>query len=129
MSITFDNGSQRNWQIAKRRVFVFNNGINIRSFGTHTDGNISNISEWGTNRFGNSFVTSITQPLIVRQDCNFRLVEGQVTHQRMAASAVVTFGLDAAGNPTTCPAPGTPFYLKAVWTSANGVVRTSIMPY
>ena len=26
MNLTFDNGSQRNWQVARRRVFSYNNG-------------------------------------------------------------------------------------------------------
>jgi hypothetical protein len=127
MSITFDNGSQRVWQVAKERVFTYNNGVVITTNGTHTDGNITGISEWGTNRFGNEFVTSITAPMVIRQDCNFRLVSGQVTHQRLLATTVVTFGLDAAGNPVSCPTSN--YYFKIVWTGANGVVRTYILPY
>ncbi len=127
MTITFDDASQRSWQIAKQRVFTYSNGAVITTTGTHTDGAITGISEWGTNRFGNAFVTAITQPMVIRQDCAFRLVSGQVTHSRLLASVVATFGLDAAGNPVTCPA-GT-FYFKVVWTGANGVVRTFILPY
>jgi hypothetical protein len=128
MSITFDNGSQRAWQIAKRRVFTYNNGIVITTTGTHTDGAITRISEWGTNRLGNDFVTSITEPLVIRQDCDFRLVSGQVTHGKLAATAVVTFGLNASGVPTSCPGAGT-YYFKLVWTGANGTARTVILPY
>ena len=128
MSVTFDNGSSRNWQVAKRRTFTYNAGIVITTVGMHTDGGITGISEWGTNRFGNSFVTSITNPMVIRQDCDFRLVSGQVTHQRLAATVVVTFGLNAAGNPTSCPVLA-PYYLKLVWTGANGIVRTVILPY
>jgi len=127
MSITFDNGSQRVWQVAKERVFTYNNGVVITTNGTHTDGNITGISEWGTNRFGNEFVTSITAPMVIRQDCNFRLVSGQVTHQRLLATTVVTFGLDSAGNPVSCPTGN--YYFKIVWTGANGIVRTYILPY
>ena len=128
MTVTFDNGSQRSWQIAKQRVFTYNNGIVITTTGTHTDGTITGISEWGTNRFGNAFVTAITQPMVIRQDCAFRVVSGQVTHSKLAATVVVTFGLDSAGNPTGCPGAGT-YYYKIVWTGANGVVRTFILPY
>ncbi|MCP9751667.1 hypothetical protein [Ferruginibacter sp. HRS2-29] len=127
MSITFDNGSQRVWQIAKERVFTYNNGVVITTNGTHTDGNITGISEWGTNRFGNEFVTSISTPMVIRQDCNFRLVSGQVTHQRLLATTVVTFGLDSAGNPVSCPSGN--FYFKIVWTGTNGIVSTYILPY
>ena len=127
MTVTFDNASQRSWQIAKQRTFTYNNGIVITTIGTHTDGTTTGISEWGTNRFGNTFVTAITQPMVIRQDCSMRLVSGQVTHSRLAATVVVTFGLDSAGNPVSCPA-GT-FYLKIVWTGAGGIVRTYILPY
>jgi len=127
MTVTFDNGSQRSWQIAKQRTFTYNNGIVITTIGTHTDGSTTGISEWGTNRFGNTFVTAITQPMVIRQDCSWRLVSGQVTHSRLVATVVATFGLDSAGNPVSCPA-GT-FYYKIVWTGANGIVRTYILPY
>ena len=127
MTVTFDNNTQRSWQVARRRTFTYNNGIVITTVGIHTDGGVTGIAEWGINRFGNAFVTAITQPMVIRQDCDFRLVSGQVTHQRLLANVVVTFGLDSAGNPTSCPAGV--YYFKLVWTGANGIVRTVILPY
>jgi hypothetical protein len=127
ITVTFDNGTQRSWQVAKRRTFTYGNGINISTVGTHTDGTTTGISEWGTNRFGTAFVTQITQPMVIRQDCSFRVVSGQVTHSRLLANVVVTFGLDSTGNPTTCPSGN--FYMKIVWTNAAGQVRTYIIPY
>jgi hypothetical protein len=127
MTVTFDNNTQRTWQIAKRRTFTYNNGVVITTIGTHTEGTVTGISEWGTNRFGNDFITTISQPMVIREDCNWRLVSGQVTHSRLLANVVVTFGLDAAGNPVSCPS-GT-FYMKIVWTNINNVVRTYIVPY
>lgn len=127
ITVTFDNGTQRTWQVAKRRTFTYDNGIVITTIGTHTDGGISGIAAWGSNRFGNSFVTSITSPMVIRQDCSFRLVSGQVTHQRLSANVVTSFGLDATGNATSCPVAN--YYFKTVWTGVNGVVRTVIYPY
>ncbi len=127
VTVTFDNNTQRTWQIAKRRTFTYNNGIVITTIGTHTEGSVTGISEWGTNRFGNDFITTISQPMVIRQDCDWRLVSGQVTHSRLLANVVVTFGLDAAGNPVTCPSGS--FYMKIVWTNVNNVVRTYIIPY
>jgi hypothetical protein len=128
MSITFANGNQRTWQISKKRVFTYNNGIVISTTGTYNDGTTSGISEWGVNRFGNAFTTSIISPLVIRQDCNFRLTGGQIQHNKMARSINVTFGLDVSGNPTSCPVAG-PYYLKAVCTNAAGNVITFILPY
>ena len=127
ISVTFDDGTQRTWQVAKQRVFTYSNGVVITTTGMHTDGAVSGISEWGTNRFGNAFVASISQPLIVRQDCDYRLVSGEVTHSRLAATIVVTFGLDATGAATTCPT-GT-YYFKLVWMGTGGLTKTVIMPY
>jgi hypothetical protein len=127
-SITFDNGKQRIWQVAKQRVFTYNNGAVITTTGTHTDAGVSGIAEWGTNRFGNAFVTAISQPLVIRQDCDFRLVSGTVIHSKLVADVTVTFGLDATGTPTACPGTGT-YYFKAVWQGVNGVTKTIILPY
>jgi len=127
IAVTFDDNTQRNWQVAKRRVFSYNNGIVITTTGTHSQANVSNISEWGTNRFGSAFTSAITAPMVIRQDCDFRLVSGQITHQGGLGSVVATFGLDASGNPVSCPSGA--FYFQAVWTGNNGNTRTAIYPY
>jgi hypothetical protein len=129
MSVTFDNNTQRTWQVAKRRVFTYNNGIVITGTGMHSEGAVTGIAEWGTNRFGRTFTTAITQPLVVRQDCNFRLTSGKVEHNVAPVfNATVTFGLDSAGNPTSCPGAGA-YYMKIVWTGPNGNPHTIIWPY
>lgn len=129
MTVKFDTTSmQRSWSIAKRRTFTFNNGVVITTTGTANVAGTSNVSEWGTNRFGSVFVTSVQQPLVVKQDCNFRLTAGQVKHELLGRSLTATFGLDAAGNAVTCPGSN-PYYMKLTWTSANGTSRTVIRPY
>jgi hypothetical protein len=128
LSVTFDNGSQRSWQVSKQRVFTYDGGVVITTTGTHNNGTSSNISEWGTNRFGAAFSTAITSPLIVRQDCNFRLTSGTVTHDTPTVDASVTFGLDASGAPTSCPGTGH-YFFKVVWTAPNGGSISVIWPY
>jgi len=66
--------------------------------------------------------------MVVRQSCNFRLTSGQVTHSKLSSIVIVTFGLDSTGVATTCPS-NAPFYLKMVYTGANGITRTVIRPY
>jgi hypothetical protein len=127
ITISFDNGTQRTWQIARQRVYTYSNGFVATITGLHTEGNVSNIAEWGTNRLGNSFTSAITQPLVIRQDCNFRLTSGTISHTRGAASATAVFGLDSAGNPTTCPAGN--YYYKLSWTGIGGAIKTIILPY
>ena len=128
MSITFDNGSQRNWQVAKQRVFTYNNGVVITITGTHSEGGTSGIVEWGTNRFGRSFTTSVTQPVVMRQDCSFRIGSGKVVHTTPVFNASATFGLDGNGNPTSCPGAGN-YYMKIEWTGPNGNTHMTLLPY
>lgn len=128
MSVTFDNGSQRTWQVARRRVFTYSGGIVINVTGTHTEGGVTGVAEWGTNRFGSPFTTAISQPLVFRQDCSFRLTSGKVDHVTNHFNASATFGLDVSGNPTTCPGAGN-YYMKLVWTGPLGNAHTTILPY
>lgn len=128
MSVTFDNGSQRTWQVARRRVFTYNNGVVITTTGTHTEGNVTGITEWGTNRFGNAFYTAIVEPLVNRQDCSFRLGSGKLTHTTSFYTATATFGLNAAGAATGCPGLGA-YYMKVEWTGPAGNTHSTLIPY
>jgi hypothetical protein len=128
MTVTFDDGTQRTWQVSRQRVFSYDNGVVITTTGTHTDGNNTTIAEWGTNRAGHAFSSSTLEPLVVRQDCSFRLVSGQIMHTAPAITATATFGLDASGNPTGCPGLGH-YYFKLVWTGTGGTTHTIILPY
>ncbi len=126
MSITFDDGSQRTWQLAKRRTFTYDNGIVISIAGISTEG--EGIAEWGTNRFGKPFTCTYLQPLVIKQGCGFRLVSGQVKHTNAERTTTTTFGLDASGNPvSSCPAGS--FYFKIQWVAVNGNAYSFIGPY
>jgi len=117
MSVTFDNDKQRTWETHFTRVFKYNNGIVIS-----TTGAVS-----GTNRFGNTFTSTITQPLVVSQSCNFNLISGQVQHTGANITATVTFGLDSSGNPvSSCPLL---LYYQVIWTRPNGTSLTYIGLY
>ena len=129
MSVTFDDNTSRTWHMAEQRTFTFDNsGVIISIAGTHTDGNNTGIAEWGTNRLGHTFTSSTVEPLVIRQDCSFRIVSGEIKHQTQALTATATFGLDASGNPTSCPGSGH-YYFKVVWTGPGGNSLTIIMPY
>jgi hypothetical protein len=126
MNITFDDGTQRTWNIAKRRTFTYNNGIVISVTGIASAG--GGIAEWGVNRFNHNFTSAILEPLVVKQSCDFRLVSGKIQHTGFAGSATTTFGLDVAGNPVSiCPAGS--FYYKIVWAGVGGNTMTYIGEY
>jgi hypothetical protein len=128
MSVKFGDNTERTWQVARQRVFTYNNGVVVTVTGTHTEGNVTGIAEWGINRFGRQFTSIISQPLVFRQDCSFRLTSGQIQHTVPVFNATATFGLNAAGNPTGCPGAGL-YYCKVIWTGPNNNSHTVIFPY
>jgi hypothetical protein len=129
LSVTFADNAVRVWQVSKQRVFTYNNGIVWTTTGTHSDGTHQGISDWGTNRAGITFTCLITQPIVFRQDCDFRLVSGQHTIYRSDnLTTTITYGLDASGNATGCPGSGN-YYLEVVWVAPNGKSYPLILPY
>lgn len=127
LSLTFKDGSKRTWQVAQKRIYTYNNGIVATVLGMRTENNDSKVAVWGTNRFGTAFTSSITDPLVIRQDCSFRLTSGTIKHTVGAVTATATFGLDASGSPVSCPA-GNYFY-KLEWTGPNGNSLSAILAY
>lgn len=128
MSVKFGDDTQRTWEVARQRVFIYDAGIVIKVTGTRTDGSNTNIAEWGTNRFGRPFISAITEPLVFREDCNFRLVSGRVRHTLPVFSATATFGLNSGGEPTSCPGTGA-YYVKIEWTGPANNSQSVILPY
>jgi len=126
--ITFDNGKEWSWKTARKRVYHQNNGIVITTTGTHAGGNLRGIADWGNNRFGSPFLTPILIPLVIRQDCNFRVVQGKIEiilTDRLYATAKL--GLDHAGNPISCPESS--YYLQLYWRDNQGSARVAFLPY
>lgn len=103
LSVSFDDGTARDWQIAREKIFTYDNGIVITVNGLHTEGNVTGIADWGANRGGKAFTTVIDSSLIIRQDCNFRLTSGVLSHAVAGYTAKATFGLDASGAISACP--------------------------
>ncbi|HEV3414184.1 MAG TPA: hypothetical protein VG101_17010 [Puia sp.] len=128
VTIQFADSATRIWSVAKQRVFTYNDGIVITTTGTHSDGTNNDVAIWGTNRYGNSFETLITQPMVIEQSCDFRLTSGQTETIRPALTLTITYGLDSNGDPTGCPGNGY-YYFKAVWVLKDGRVYTYIAPY
>ena len=129
VSIQFADSATRTWSVAKQRTFTYNDGIVVTTTGTHSDGTNNDVAIWGTNRYGNSFETLITQPMVIAQSCDFRLTSGQTETIRPALTLTITYGLDANGDPTGCPGDGY-YYFKAVWVlNGSGKTYTWIAPY
>ncbi len=128
MSISFDNGTARTWNVSKKHTFTYDGGIVLSVSGMHTEGNVTDIAAWGMNRFNNSFTTVISTPVVVKQTCNFRITGGVVVHTTTAYTATVTFGLDATGAVTGCPGEGH-YYYHLNCTTKKGESLSIVLPY
>jgi hypothetical protein len=129
LAITFADSATRIWQVAKQRVFTYNNGIVITTTGIHSDGTNTNVAEWGINRFGVSFESLITVPKVILQSCDFRLASGQNEILRSDnITTTITYGLDVNGNPTSCPGTGN-YYMQILWTGPNERSVAVELPY
>ena len=129
MSITFDDGSQRTWSFARQRIFTYSGGLVITENGFHTSGTMTNISEWGTNRFGNSFTAQITTPIVVASTCSWQANSGVYVLTNNAGVLTLTFGLNSTGQPTGCPVSPSVYYFQLVWAGAGGKTYTFVLPY
>ena len=128
LTISFDDNSQRAWHVATRRVFTHDGHFVLTVTGDKVIGSTEGVAEWGINRFGHEFTTSITQPLVFREDCLYRLTAGTVKHEGFG-TATATFGLDANGTPISCPGAAGHYYMKLTWTGPNGASASATLPY
>jgi len=109
MQASFDNGTIRTWNVARRLTYTGKQGqLNLTIDGFGTSGEYQNLVVWGTNRDGEQFYTQINQPVVHRQSCDWNPVSGIKFHQIPAdsKSATVTFGFDDNNEPVTgdnCP--------------------------
>jgi len=109
VTASFDNNTSRVWNITRQRTFtgsLLNLVMTVDGFGS-ADG-YSNLVNWGINRNGEQFYSSITQLVVLRQVCDFNPCSGIVVHEIPSAtkSATVTYGYDSNNNLITdgsCP--------------------------
>ena len=125
VSITFSDGTQRTWNVNRSTSYTSvvsgsKNTITVSIFSE----NPTNAGQdtWGTNRYGQSFTTTIADTISSNNNlnCEYRPFTGQYVYHLGSVYATITFGTNSAGasegSPTTC-APG--FYLTYTNGTAN----------
>lgn len=126
MLVTFTNGTQRSWNVARMRTFTKVDGslvITVSGFG-EADGK-SNLVEWGTNRRDAAFYTQISSPIVMSQDCDYKPNSGVKVHYVGLRTVTTTLGTDESGIPVTS---GCASYYKVSWEGTTGT-KTVILPY
>jgi hypothetical protein len=131
MLITFDNGTQRTWNVARQRVFTYNGGYIITTTGLQTVGSTTGISEWGTDRFGMAFQVAILEARVITESCSWQMTAGKVALSNSVGTTTITYGLNSTGGVAgSCPVNGATYYFQLSWTAAvSGKTYTFILPY
>jgi hypothetical protein len=109
MLASFDNGTNRTWNVARQLTYTGAHGhFILTTDGFGSAGEYQNLVVWGTNRHGEEFFTQITQSVVCRQACDWNPVSGIKIHQIPSdnKSATITFGYNSNNEPITgdeCP--------------------------
>ena len=110
VSITFEDGTTRTWNVARQKTFTGNPPENLilTTDGFGSAGSFTDLVIWGVNRQGENFFTQILLPVVHRQVCNWDPVSGIKKHSIPGdnKSATLTFGFDSNNLPVTgneCP--------------------------
>ncbi|UPT65470.1 MAG: hypothetical protein M0D57_13050 [Sphingobacteriales bacterium JAD_PAG50586_3] len=127
MQVTFDDGTQRTWWIARKNTYDANGG-NTRLI-VEGDTTISNnvCTVGGINRLGNNFLLQAPSALVLLEGCGWdRPVNGVRVHTYNNRTVSLTFGVDAQGS----PAGGSCAYgYKIEWTRLNGDIGSAVIAY
>jgi hypothetical protein len=130
MSLTFDDGTIRLWNVNRTRTITGTPGnftITITA-DTTVDGH-SNVAMWGTTRAGNTFYSTIPTPVVWNNSaCTpyFVPVSGVRVIQGLDRTLTITFGVSSTGTAVTS---GCPYGFKLDWVNAKGESKEVIKSY
>ena len=130
MNVTFDNGTQRQWQIARKRSFSLTGTTLIATlYGDTTIGTNTAIATWGTNRVGDNFFITIPTPIVIAaygSSCLYEPKSGVRVFKGIKREMTVTYGVNADGTKSMADCP---YGYKLNWTNVKGVMKQVIKPY
>ena len=130
LGVVFNSADTATWQVARQRSYTNSGGgFVITTTGVDTVGGVANVSEWGGNRYGNSFIAAIDTPLVITSACDYQVTRGQVQLTNPTGATTLNFGLNASGSAATgCPAAGGYFYFQFGWTGSDSSPYSSVRP-
>ncbi|MFN0200377.1 MAG: hypothetical protein ACKVTZ_02595 [Bacteroidia bacterium] len=134
LSITFDDGTQRTWSLARRWIFTFVSVnpavVNCSITGDSTLNGVTNTMVWGTNRDGVMFKNSTPIPILttIGGACSPRNPSaGKWVHNLDGKGTLTaTLGVDANGNAVSS---GCAYGYKLEWLGVNGGTASVVKAY
>jgi hypothetical protein len=120
LTATFDDNSQRVWNIARNKTFTGISGDLSCTFeGLGAADGYTNLEAWGTNRHGDLYYNRITTAIVCREGCDGDPVSGSgiISIPADLMSATLTFGYDSNEQPVNGGACPTKY--KVDWTKGS----------
>ncbi len=137
MVITFNDGTTREWAVARERAYALSLGVITVTESGDTLINGKHVAYWGKNRAGDEFSLSIDKPVVTNiwggTLCRFyKPYEGVVVMSSTVTgttnTVTITYGVDASGNPIT-GALDCPYGYKLNWIDGAGTAQQLIIKY
>jgi hypothetical protein len=136
MVITFDDGSTREWVVARKRSYELKIGVlKVTEAGDTTLNGVPKTAYWGKNRAGDQFSVAVPTEVVTNvwggSFCRFyRPYQGVVVITANGNQLTITYGVDKNGNPIDPKNPlDCPYGYKLNWTDANGTAQELIVSY
>ncbi len=129
LNITFDDGTQRTWSIARHRKVLRTGALayTLALSGDTTLNGYSNAEAWGTNRKGENFTGATTSPIVFSSSCLGEPISGVYIHEGIARTLTVTFGVNSDGTINT--STDCPYGFKLDWINEAGKTKEAIKAY
>lgn len=136
IAVTFDNSLSATWNSARTTEWSYVQATTNPSIpyahiiftakGDTTLNGYSNVDSWGINRFGETFTTNYTSPILSNTYCGlWRFNSGELVHHINSSVFTLTLGLDQNGNPTPYACA---YGYKVSW-NVNGNANSVILSY
>ncbi|HET6227228.1 MAG TPA: hypothetical protein VFF27_13175 [Bacteroidia bacterium] len=135
MVITFDDGTTREWVVARKRSYVLSvlGVLTVTEAGDTTLNGVPKTAYWGKNRAGDQFSVSVPTEVVTNvfggMPCRlYKPVPGVVVITANSKQLTITYGVDSNGTPVT-GALDCPYGYKLNWTDANGAAQQLVVKY
>ncbi|HSZ25582.1 MAG TPA: hypothetical protein VK766_07695 [Cytophagaceae bacterium] len=127
-AITFDDGTVRNWEIARHRKVTRTGtyAFDLTLSGDTSINNVANTDVWGVNRAGENFQGAITTPIVFSTACLFEPISGVYTLNGLTRNLTVTFGVNSDGTISTASCP---YGFKFDWTNLSNAAKEVVIAY
>jgi hypothetical protein len=127
MHVTFSGGATAVWNSARISKWSYGGGIVYFSCNGDSLAGGHNLTEWGTDRFNQSFVVYVNTIYSANSNCGSAYpTSGEVVYNVNNSTLTLTLGTDQNGNPLNSGCPG---YFKIAWVLGNGDNGTAVFAY